>query len=126
MPGQPEPDEPLSRFIFSSNHFSVQKKRVKHHAFLPPPGGSTSVFRINGLANNQIQEIGHQISAQRHQPLHARGDIIARDPISLGLEVVPAEPPPRHANITGWPEDKGEAIVKAMSLASKATLVLPG
>jgi hypothetical protein len=39
---------------------------------------------------------------------------------------LPDEPPVRHANITGWPQTKDEIKVKAMELAAKAALVLPG
>jgi hypothetical protein len=34
--------------------------------------------------------------------------------------VIPQEPPPRHANIIGWPEEKSEQKQIAMELAAEA------
>lgn len=40
------------------------------------------------------------------------------------LDIVPNEPPRRHANITGWPEAKSEQKLIALKLAESAHLVL--
>jgi hypothetical protein len=120
-----DPEEPISRYIFSSSHFSAQLSRIKHNAFMPPPSGGTSVFRTSGLGEIEIWAIGQGISTQRGQQLHARGDLLTSDVLSLALAVEPSEPPPRHANITGWPQEKDQVKLKALELAGKATLRLP-
>ena len=117
--------EPITRYIFSSSHFSAQLSRIKHNAFMPPPSGGTSVFRTSGLVETDIWAIGQGISTQRGQQLHARGDLLTRDVLSLTLAVEPSEPPPRHANITGWPHEKDQIKLRAMELAEKATLRVP-
>jgi hypothetical protein len=119
-----DPAEPISRYIFSSSHFSAQNNRVKHNAFMPS-SGETSVFRTRGLAEAGIWAIGEDLSTQRNQQLHARGDLLTSDVLSLSLAVEPSEPPPRHANITGWPHEKDLIKLRAMELAGKATLRLP-
>jgi hypothetical protein len=118
-----DPAEPITRYIFSSSHFSTQNNRVKHNAFMPS-SGETSVFRTGGLAEPEIWAIGQGISTQRGQQLHARGDLLTGDVLSLSLTVEPSEPPPRHANITGWPHEKDLIKLRAMELAEKATLRL--
>lgn len=119
-----DPAEPITRYIFSSSHFSTQNNRVKHNAFMPS-SGEASVFRTDSLPEPEIWAIGQGISTQRGQQLHARGDLLTRDVLSLSLAVEPSEPPPRHANITGWPQGKDEMKLKAIELAGKATLRLP-
>lgn len=119
-----DPAEPITRYIFSSSHFSAQNNRVKHNAFMPS-SGEVSVFRTDTLPEPEIWAIGQGISTQRGQQLHARGDLLTSDVLSLSLTVEPSEPPPRHANITGWPHEKDLIKLRAMELAEKATLRLP-
>jgi hypothetical protein len=119
-----EPAEPISRFIFSSSHISRENNRVKHNAFMPYMG-ETSVFRTAQLPETTIWAIGQDISRERAQQLHARGDLLVSDVLLLSLRVSAAEPPPRHANITDWPEGKDLIKQKAMELAAKATLRVP-
>ena len=119
-----EPQEHISRFIFSSGHFSTQHNRVKHNAFMPVPNDGTSVFRTSSLSEPEVWSIGQAISTQRDQQLHARGDLFARQIFALSLGLEPSEPPPRHANITGWPQEKDKVKLKAMEVAAQATLRL--
>ena len=42
-------NETLSRFIFSTRHFSGQPPRVKAEAYMPSQG-EVSVFRVHGLS----------------------------------------------------------------------------
>lgn len=118
-----DPAEPICRFIFSSSHISRENNRVKHNAFMPSMG-ETSVFRTLQLPEPDIWAIGQQISQSRAQQLHARGDLLVNDALSLSLRVEAADPPPRHANIIAWPEGKEFIKQKAMELAAKATLRL--
>ena len=118
------PAEPLSRFIFSSSHFSRENLRVKHNAFMPATDGRTSVFRTIEMEQTTIWSIGEKIAAERTQTLHARGDILASDIFKAKLAVVPSEPPPRHANIQDWPAEKSAQKLKAIELADAAKLIL--
>ncbi len=89
-----------------------------------PHQGEVLVFRIDGLRASQIWVIGNEIADKRARTLYARSDIAARVVRMNGLDVLPAEPPPRHANIVGWPEtDKSRQMLIALQLAAVATLV---
>ena len=89
-----------------------------------PCRGEVSVFRIDGLRPTRIWEIGEEIAKKRTGTLYARGDIKAREVRHYSLDILPAEPPPRHANIIGWPEnDKPRQKLIALQLAAVATLV---
>ncbi|CAN5461569.1 hypothetical protein BH20ACI3_BH20ACI3_34890 [soil metagenome] len=116
-------NETLSRFIFSTRHFGRQPLRVKADAYMPSQG-QVSVFRVDGLIAAQIWKIGDEIAEERDRTLYARGDIKAREVGRSGLDILPAEPPARHANIVGWPEnDKPRQKLIALQLAAVATLV---
>ena len=121
------PKDPLARFIFSSGHFSREKQRVKHNAFMPAADGKTSVFRTKGLKEEETWPIGEEVAEKRKQKLHARGDIVAADVSKVKLHAVPTETPPRHANIEDWPAEKSAQILVAIDLADAAKLFLkPG
>lgn len=117
-------NELLARFIFSKQHFSRENNRVKHNAFLPTPEGETSVSRIDTLDENAVWTIGQEVASVRQQMLYGRGDIKASRVFSIGLNVVPTETPPHHANIVKWPAEKSEQKLRAMELAGAAKLVL--
>lgn len=116
-------DEPLTRFIFSRSHFNVPKNRVKHQAFLPPTDLKLSVFRIEGLTDGEVWQIGEGLEAERDDHLHARADLASDAVVTVGLSAIRDEPPPRHANIIGWPpDDKDSRKILAMELAAVASL----
>jgi hypothetical protein len=117
-------NEQLARYIFSKSHFSRQSNRVKAEAYMPNRG-QVSVFRIDGLTESAIWEIGDDIATKRDRTLYARGDTKAHQVRKAGLDISPNEPPPRHANLLGWPEnDKGGHKLIALQLAAVATFVL--
>jgi hypothetical protein len=68
--------------------------------------------------------IGEEVGEKRSQTLHARGDIVAADVSRARVTVAPSEPPPRHANIEGWPAEKNAQKLIAMDLANAAKLVV--
>ena len=72
---QVDPSEDLTKFIFNRSQFSPSNDRVKYSAFMPPPNRRLSVFRIAGLAENDVWEIGETIGERRTLPLLARADI---------------------------------------------------
>jgi len=116
------PSEVLSRFIMQMNWFRPSDNRVRYAAFMPnPKNGETSVFRISSISDREVWEIGgREVGLKRDKPLLGRADIGASFVITKELNVMPSEPPVRHANIAGWPEEKSEQRLVALELAAKA------
>lgn len=116
--------EKLARYIFSAGHFSRRASRVKAEAYMPSRG-EVSVFRIDGLDQASIWEIGSDVARKRERTLYVRCDTKADQVRKASLDMRSDEPPLRHANIIGWPEnDKPRQKVIALQLASAAILVL--
>lgn len=57
--------------------------------------------------------------------IHGRADFNAAAPVSLGLSVAFAEPPPEHVIVAGWPPEKHDRMQMAQDLAARAFLQLP-
>lgn len=113
--------EILSRFIFHHNLIRPSNNTVKPAAFMPSRDRTTSVFRISNLNDNEIWKIGErEVVPSRGDPLLGRADLSASTVINKGLEVIPQEPPVRHANIVGWPDEKSRAQMIAVELAAAA------
>ena len=131
------PGEKLTRFIRYGSHFSIVTNRVKPDAFLPHKKSvDVSVFRISGLndsqelSENEIWEIGMEHVQTEDRPIKARADLFASGVYVNNLDVVPDEPPDRHANIRPLPVDNSPTNRKARrSLATKlanlSKLVIP-
>lgn len=118
-----DPLEILSRFILQTNWFSSSENRVKYAAFLPDKNAETSVFRTSGITNNEIWDIGNfEVSIKRGKPILGRADIRANNVIARDLKVVSKEPPLRHANIIGWPDERSKQKLIAIELASESNL----
>lgn len=94
-------EESLARFLTQSNHFNAVM--VKPVAFLPnPKNGQTSVFRQGSEPQETLWQVGQeQIAGERN--LHGVAIFKAKRVREVQLDVVAKEPPPRHANIIGWP-----------------------
>jgi hypothetical protein len=106
LPEQVEDEESLARFLTSSGHFNASG--VKPAAFLPNPvDGKTSVFRHGAEPRKVLEAIGRAEVAQGRS-LHGAGIISAGSVRAAHLEVEAVEPPPRHADVTGWPWHKGD------------------
>ncbi|MEI6605535.1 MAG: hypothetical protein WCP35_09515 [Verrucomicrobiota bacterium] len=64
-----------------------------------------------------------------HSGLHGAAIIAARAVKDAGLDVIAAEPPPRHANLRGWPlamdpeARKARRKALAIVIADQATFV---
>jgi hypothetical protein len=116
------PSEVLSRFIMQTNWYRLSDNCVRYAAFMPnPKNGETSVYRISGISDREVWEIGdREVGLKRDKPILGRADIGASFVITKGLNVVPSEPPIRHANIIGWPEQKSEQRLVALELAAEA------
>jgi hypothetical protein len=122
----PDPSETVTRYIFEAGHFSRTTARVKAKALEPSSiDNLASVFRIIELSDEQIWELGQLfVEPRRGRSTLARADIPISNIIRQGLRVDPDEPPPRHANIAGWPGEKDANMSKAQELAADARLVV--
>ena len=120
------PSEVTSRFLRQSGHYTASTHRVAPHAFHPAPSDhKTSLFRVQGLAERQIWELGDAyVILLPGNALRARAELSVAQITSVGLRVESAEPPPRHANIVDWPVEKHEWMSRAQELAAVATLRL--
>jgi hypothetical protein len=128
LPEKVAPAEALAKFILSSRHFSAAKKRVMSAAFIPPPGKGSSVFRISELALEDVRIIGSAVASARQPPrtLYGHALLLAQAVLEASLDVVAVEPPPRHADIIGWPNEKDAQLEIAQSLADASTPILYG
>lgn len=148
--------EPLARFVLQSNWLNKADPKdvfVKPNAFLPQPLRSiaTSVYRVQTWSEQEIQARGTEVADEREknhrEKILAKGmpypnaqrtfrhlgraHIVTSDVRGAALDVVPKEPPPRHAHIVGWPspiglnkkEDEAAQLEYAQKLASKCSFV---
>ncbi len=112
--------EILSRFVLNKRYIR-SNNTVRWNAFLPDKNGETSVFRTSGISNNEIWDIGErEVAVSQEKPMLGRADISVDDVFKKGLEVVPHEPPEKHANIIGWPNIKSKQRLIALELESEA------
>lgn len=120
--------EPLSRFLTSDSQFTSVMPRPS--AFMPGPRDSkTSVFRQGPAPQEALWETGdREIGTDRR--VRAAALVTASAVRQAKLDVESHEPPPRHANIIGWPiaandAESARAQCKefALLLSQSATLV---
>ena len=121
------PGEKLARFIFSKKHFSVENKEVKFKAFTPPSNSEDiSVYRISGLSDRQVWEIGREYVERKDRSIRAKANLAAEAVYANNLEVVP-DPLPHelHANIRPFPADRRarDRIAKQLALASQLVIM---
>jgi len=73
---------------------------------MPPANLKLSVYRTDKLSELDIWRIGEKRVARKAKPprnLHGRADIKALQVVETGLQIIPDNVPPRHANIIDWP-----------------------
>lgn len=112
----------LSRFILKKEWYKPSDNRVRYAAFLPnPKNGETSVFRISDISDKEVWDIGdREVAKDPNRPILGRADVSASNVVTKGLEILPSEPPERHANIVGWPGEKSKQKLIALELAAEA------
>lgn len=76
--------EKLARFILQKNWYRTSDNSVKYAAFMPNPNnGETSVFRIFGIFDIKVWDIGdREVGTKRDKPILGRADIVASIVIS--------------------------------------------
>jgi hypothetical protein len=128
LPEQVSDEESLARFLTQSNYFNAVM--VRPAAFLPnPKNGQTSVFRQGNESHEALWQVGQeQIAGERS--LHGIALFKAKHVREVQLDVVSQEPPPRHANIIGWPSntsdpelEKAKRKALAIQIAQHAELL---
>jgi hypothetical protein len=98
---------------------------VKYSAFMPR-NGATSVFRVAGLDDLEVWEIGLRLVATPSgRNLHGHAALQIAHVESCRLIIRADDSPPRHAEIRGWPEEKGAQRFAAERLAADSVLRLP-
>lgn len=121
------PTENIARFILQKSHYRPSNNTVKHSAFMPSSKMEVSVYRVDELRNEEINEIGNEFVAKAlNKKLLGRAEIIVSKILAqkLSAESHP-DPHPRHANIVGWHEDdRSKNRLIAMVLASESNLIL--
>lgn len=146
--------EPLARYILTASLLYKDNRAgtpLRPNAWIPHPTVELSVFRIEGWHENQITTQGEKVAAEREVKhrnkvlregneypegkttfrYHGRGEIITPEVRSVGLEVLPKEPPARHADIVNWPpltgnkkHDESSQMAFAMKLNAKAHFIV--
>lgn len=123
-------DERISRYVLDPKHFDAV--RVKFRAFEPPHTDvALSVSRTDGMSEEAVWEHGDaSVAAPSGRTIHARGDFTPQmlndvRANGYGLSVTPDEPPPRHANIIGWPPADMKEVRRSLAqqTAAKARVV---
>lgn len=119
-------EETIAVYLLSSNDYAATRGRVKHNRFLPNKELKRSVYRVSGLTEPEIWEIGDiHVAEPQHKTALGRGELVAKAISQQGLEIVPeTNPHPRHADVIGWPAEKDARLEIAQALARVATLKL--
>jgi hypothetical protein len=127
LPEQVADTEPLARFLTSDSSFN--RAMAKPAAFMPGPADSkTSVFRQAAEPVDRLWDTAEREIKERR--VRAAAMLVAADVRRAKLDVEAHEPPPRHANIVGWPTTPGDPDLTkarckevALLLAQSAVLV---
>lgn len=115
--------ELLSRFLLSTGDYAKTEKRVKPRAFIPPKGGGTSCFRVDGMTIPQIRRMGEaKVADVRGKTMRGWATLSASVVAAQGLGLDANDEPARHVNLTSWPEEKDEQLEIAQELAAAAKL----
>lgn len=124
-------NELLARFILFSKHIRANDGTIKPDALIPHPHRELSVTRHIDATQDEIWEAGAAVARARSRTLYGRADVAAHDFMEKLLVVKPdpiLDHPslpdnPNHANVSGWPDDKGQQRLLAHEIAARASLV---
>ena len=126
------PGEKLTRFIRYNGHFRSHTNTVRFEAFLPRNDQTeVSAFRISGLSDIEVWEIGWNHVEQGGGTIKARADFFACDVCKSGLQVIAdGQGHERHVSIKPFPivqstVDRRKRQDIARKLAKASTLEIP-
>ncbi len=113
----------LARFAFESGRLthSIAKPKL----FEPNRALELSVFAVAGLDAEDIGKLGIG-AAFRHataRRLYGWGELNEADVRDVGLSVVRDDAPPRHANVVGWPSERGARKLIMIEMARRSEAV---
>ena len=98
---------------------------------MPDKRGERSVFRHGQQPRDRLWAIATEnLNLEPGKEVYGAAILTVRDVRAEKLEVIPEEPPPRHANIIGWPsdsdpvEEKAKRLKFAQALVQRADLVM--
>jgi hypothetical protein len=146
--------ELLARYVLSNSWLNRSNKlapSLRPNALMPHPRVELSVFRIDGWGEGDIVHEGQKVAAERERnhrererakgstypdakityAYRGRGQIaVCHVRATRGLNVISAEPPPRHADIVGWPpltnnkrHDEAVQLAHALELVKFASFI---
>ncbi len=127
MPLIPDDSEVVARYVYQPNYIRRLTNTIKYSAFLPnrKKDNETSVYRVSRLPESEIWNLAEDnVTQYQNKPLLGRAELNIVDVKQCGLNVIPKEPPYRHANITDWHLEKSEQILTAKQLEQRANLIL--
>ena len=113
----------LARFALENGRLA--ESVVKPKLFEPNRHLALSVFHAGGIGCHEIIDLGMAVTASHPtaRRLHGWAEIEEGAVTNTGLRVDYDDSPPRHANIVGWPADRGARKGVAIALASAARAV---
>ena len=116
--------ETVCKYQLEKDDIRKKDGTLKYRALLPASNGKRSVFRISGLSDPEIWNIGlEKVARIRCLPLLGRFDLKAALVYDQNLNILPDEDlSSRHANIVGWPEEKEKQRSIAQVLAAEAVI----
>ena len=122
-------DEGMGRFLTSRSHWRPSDLSVRHQALLPFWNEAlrvweTSVFRIDRLTSSEVRDLGLARVRSPDRRIYGHAWLTGRQVRASGLDATPAEPPPRHAVVVGWPDEKSARMSRAQALAKDLTATL--
>lgn len=118
-------EEQISRFACEKSYFRPSDLSAKEKAFAVDKDGEVSVFRIDDLTEAQLWALGDDAVRARSKPAIASLEFAAARVRELGLSLVIAEPPVRHAAIQDWPIED-QRLELQQRLADACTVRLRG
>lgn len=81
-----------------------------------------SVFRIDELTEPDIWNLGNEhVPVRSGNPIKGRADLKALHFRAQNIHIEKDEPPPRHANILGWPEPRPDQTGKSKNQIARET-----
>ena len=119
-------DELLARFLRFSSQFSALG--IKALAFLPAKDDMTSVVRHAAEPCAELWDLG-AVFLGPDTKIYGAAVFTADNVRRANIDVVAAEPPPRHANLVGWPVNADPELQKAqrkkiaLAIAAQSDLV---
>jgi hypothetical protein len=117
------PEDLVSRFIYSRNHFRKSDNSPKPGAFSPSPHDTLSVAHTTALGDGEIWGIARLTLTTEpgRDKVHARADIIVQALLERRLVVLRDDQGfERHTSVAGWPKadtpDNAKELIKEICL----------